>query len=82
VCNAHHQLRHSKWEISAAYSGKVQTPPGNEEEMNPKVDHGESSYEGLLYSDVQKSALLAETLTRSDFQQPTSAKYYQRGSSI
>jgi hypothetical protein len=28
------------------YSGKEQTPPGNEEEMSPKVDHGESSYEG------------------------------------
>jgi NAD(P)-dependent dehydrogenase (short-subunit alcohol dehydrogenase family) len=28
------------------YSGKVQTPPGNEEEMSPEVDHGESSYEG------------------------------------
>src|ERR1700726_1218480 len=28
------------------YSGKGQTPPGNEEEMSPKADHGESSYEG------------------------------------
>ena len=28
------------------YSGKEQTPPGSEEEMSPKVDHGESSYEG------------------------------------
>ena len=28
------------------YLGKEQTPPGNEEEMSPKVDHGESSYEG------------------------------------
>jgi short chain dehydrogenase len=28
------------------YPGKKQTPPGNEEEMSPKVDHGESSYEG------------------------------------
>ena len=28
------------------YSGKEQTPPGNEEQMSPKVDHGESSYEG------------------------------------
>jgi hypothetical protein len=28
------------------YSGKEQTPPGNEEEMSPKVDHGELSYEG------------------------------------
>jgi len=28
------------------YSGKKQTPPGNEEEMSPKVDHGELSYEG------------------------------------
>jgi hypothetical protein len=28
------------------YSGKKQTPPGNEEEMSPKVDHGESSCEG------------------------------------
>ena len=28
------------------YSGTAQTPPGNEEEMGPKADHGESSYEG------------------------------------
>src|ERR1700733_7167956 len=28
------------------YSGKQQTPPGNEEEMAPKADHGESSYKG------------------------------------
>src|ERR1700733_3263925 len=28
------------------YSGKEQAPPGNEEEMSPKTDHGESSYEG------------------------------------
>src|SRR3984957_9019501 len=28
------------------YSGKGQTPPGNEQEMSPKIDHGESSYEG------------------------------------
>jgi hypothetical protein len=28
------------------YSGKGQTPPGNEEEMSPNVDHGESSYKG------------------------------------
>src|ERR1700675_337014 len=28
------------------YSGKEQTPPGNEVEMAPKVDHGESSYQG------------------------------------
>src|SRR6201985_2074019 len=28
------------------YSGKRQIPPGNEEEMSPKVDHGESSYKG------------------------------------
>jgi hypothetical protein len=28
------------------YSGKEQTPPGNEEEMSPKANHGESSYEG------------------------------------
>jgi NAD(P)-dependent dehydrogenase (short-subunit alcohol dehydrogenase family) len=28
------------------YSEKEQPPPGSEEEMNPKVDHGESSYEG------------------------------------
>src|ERR1700726_4886432 len=28
------------------YSGKGQTPPGNEEEMSPKADHGEASYEG------------------------------------
>ena len=28
------------------YSGKEQTPPGNEEDMSPKADHGESSYEG------------------------------------
>src|ERR1700681_4586917 len=28
------------------YSGKGQTPPGNEEEMSPKADHGESSYKG------------------------------------
>ena len=28
------------------YSGKVQTPPGKEEEMSPKVDPGESSYKG------------------------------------
>jgi NAD(P)-dependent dehydrogenase (short-subunit alcohol dehydrogenase family) len=28
------------------YSGKEQTPPGNEEQMRPNADHGESSYEG------------------------------------
>src|ERR1700676_2282914 len=28
------------------YSGKGQTPPGNEEEMTPKADHGESTYKG------------------------------------
>ena len=28
------------------YSHKEQSPPGSEEEMNPKVDHGESSYQG------------------------------------
>jgi NAD(P)-dependent dehydrogenase (short-subunit alcohol dehydrogenase family) len=28
------------------YSEKEQPPPGSEEEMSPKVDHGESSYEG------------------------------------
>ena len=28
------------------YSGKTQPPPGSEEEMSPKVDHGESSYQG------------------------------------
>jgi NAD(P)-dependent dehydrogenase (short-subunit alcohol dehydrogenase family) len=28
------------------YSQKEQAPPGNEREMSPKVDHGESSYEG------------------------------------
>jgi NAD(P)-dependent dehydrogenase (short-subunit alcohol dehydrogenase family) len=28
------------------YSGKGQTPPGNEQEMSPKLDHGESSYVG------------------------------------
>src|ERR1700692_4169231 len=28
------------------YAGKEQTPPGNEEEMSPKVDHGELSYKG------------------------------------
>ena len=28
------------------YSGKGQPPPGNEEEMGPKADHGESSYQG------------------------------------
>src|ERR1700738_3985872 len=28
------------------YSGKEKIPPGNEEKMAPKVDHGESSYEG------------------------------------
>src|SRR6201996_674292 len=28
------------------YSAKGQTPPGNEEQMGPKADHGESSYKG------------------------------------
>jgi NAD(P)-dependent dehydrogenase (short-subunit alcohol dehydrogenase family) len=28
------------------YSDKEQSPPGNEEEMSPRVDHGESSYKG------------------------------------
>jgi hypothetical protein len=28
------------------YSGEKQAPPGSDEEMNPKADHGESSYEG------------------------------------
>jgi len=28
------------------YSAKRQPPPGNEEEMSPQVDHGESSYKG------------------------------------
>jgi NAD(P)-dependent dehydrogenase (short-subunit alcohol dehydrogenase family) len=28
------------------YSAKQQSPPGNEEEMSPQVDHGESSYKG------------------------------------
>ena len=28
------------------YAEKEQTPPGSEEEMSPKVDHGESSYRG------------------------------------
>jgi NAD(P)-dependent dehydrogenase (short-subunit alcohol dehydrogenase family) len=28
------------------YSDKQQPPPGNEEEMSPRVDHGESSYKG------------------------------------
>jgi len=28
------------------YSAKQQPPPGNEEEMSPKVDHGELSYKG------------------------------------
>jgi hypothetical protein len=28
------------------YSAKQQPPPGDEEEMSPKVDHGESSYQG------------------------------------
>ena len=28
------------------YSDKQQSPPGNEEEMSPRVDHGESSYKG------------------------------------
>ena len=29
-----------------AYSDEQQAPPGNEEEMSPKVDHGESTYKG------------------------------------
>jgi hypothetical protein len=29
-----------------SYSAKEQAPPGSEEEMIPKADHGESSYEG------------------------------------
>jgi NAD(P)-dependent dehydrogenase (short-subunit alcohol dehydrogenase family) len=29
------------------YSAKQQSPPGDEEEMNPQVDHGESSYKGI-----------------------------------
>ena len=28
------------------FSGEKQAPPGSDEEMNPKADHGESSYEG------------------------------------
>jgi NAD(P)-dependent dehydrogenase (short-subunit alcohol dehydrogenase family) len=28
------------------YSDRQQSPPGNEEEMSPKVDHGESTYRG------------------------------------
>jgi hypothetical protein len=28
------------------YSARQQLPPGKEEEMSPKVDHGESSYKG------------------------------------
>jgi hypothetical protein len=28
------------------YSEKEQRPPGSDEEMSPRVDHGESSYEG------------------------------------
>lgn len=28
------------------YSAKQQPPPGNEDEMSPQVDHGESSYKG------------------------------------
>jgi NAD(P)-dependent dehydrogenase (short-subunit alcohol dehydrogenase family) len=28
------------------YSGKKQPPPGNEEDMSPRADHGESSYKG------------------------------------
>src|SRR6267142_5571393 len=28
------------------YADKQQPPPGSEEEMSPKVDHGESSYHG------------------------------------
>lgn len=28
------------------YSDEQQPPPGNEEEMSPRVDHGESSYQG------------------------------------
>jgi NAD(P)-dependent dehydrogenase (short-subunit alcohol dehydrogenase family) len=28
------------------YSARQQSPPGNEEEMSPQVDHGESSYKG------------------------------------
>jgi NAD(P)-dependent dehydrogenase (short-subunit alcohol dehydrogenase family) len=28
------------------YSGKEQAPPGSDEEMSPKVDHGELSYKG------------------------------------
>lgn len=28
------------------YSDKGQSPPGSEQEMSPKVDHGESSYQG------------------------------------
>src|SRR3979411_3172961 len=28
------------------YSDKQQPPPGSEEEMSPRVDHGESSYKG------------------------------------
>jgi hypothetical protein len=28
------------------YSDEQQTPPGSEEEMSPRVDHGESSYQG------------------------------------
>jgi NAD(P)-dependent dehydrogenase (short-subunit alcohol dehydrogenase family) len=29
------------------YSGKKQSPPGNEEDMSPRADHGESSYKGV-----------------------------------
>jgi hypothetical protein len=44
------------------YSGEKQAPPGSDEEMNPKADHGESSCEAvLLPGDIGKHAESAVT---------------------
>jgi hypothetical protein len=42
----HEHQRSEKLYPQPPYSGKEQTPPGNEEQMRSNADHGESSYEG------------------------------------
>jgi hypothetical protein len=39
------------------YSGKAQTPPGNEDEMSPKADHGELSYKGAGWLEGRKALI-------------------------
>jgi hypothetical protein len=50
-----------------AYSDQVQSPPGSEQEMSPRVDHGESSCQG---ADRLKAAgaWLLEQIVESDEQ--------------